>query len=122
MPALSTNSSNKKMSKLIALIIGLLLLVSNPTKTEFEGFVSNQITANLPSKNATSDRFTNQLIGGLVSKLASEATQRDNYYLLSVYTVDLAMLRLFKPELPPTVKIIGIGSKFFPLTDNQIFK
>jgi hypothetical protein len=38
------------MSKLIALIVGLLLLVSNPTKTEFEGFVSNQITANLPSK------------------------------------------------------------------------
>lgn len=110
------------MSNLIALIVGLLLLVSNPTKTEFEGFVSNQITANMPSKNQPGDRFTNQLVGGLVSKLASEATQRDNYYLLSLYTIDLAMLRLFKPELPPTVKIIGIGGQFIPITDNQIFK
>lgn len=110
------------MSNLIALIVGLLLLVSNPTKIEFEGFVSNQISANMPSKNQPSDRFTNQLVGGLVSKLASEATQRDNYYLLSVYTVDLAMLRLFKPELPPTVKVIGIGGKFVPITDNSVFK
>jgi hypothetical protein len=39
-----------------------------------------------------------------------------------VYTVDLAMLRLFKPELPPTVKIIGIGGKFIPITDNPVFK
>ena len=110
------------MSNLIALILGVLLLVTNPTKTEFEGFVSNQITANMPNNNQSGDRFANQLVGGLVSKLASEATQRDNYYLLSVYTVDLAMLRLFKPELPPTVKIIGIGSKFIPITDSQIFK
>jgi len=29
---------------------------------------------------------------------------------------------LFKPELPPTVKIVGIGGKFFPITDNQIFR
>ena len=110
------------MGNLIALIAGILLMISNPTKTEFEGFVSDQISANMPGKNQPGDRFTNQLVGGIVSKLASEATQRDNYYLLSVYTVDLAMLRLFKPDLPPTVKIVGIGGKFIPITSNQIFK
>ena len=110
------------MGKIILVIIGVVLLVTNPTKIEFEGFVSTQISANMPSKNQPGDRFTNQLVGGLVSKLASEATQRDNYYLFSMYTVDLAMLRFFNPELPPSVKIVGIGTKFIPLTDNNVFK
>ena len=110
------------MSNLIAIILGALLLITNPTKAEFEDFVGTRVAAEMPKRLQSSDRFTNQLVGTFVSKLATEATEHANYYLFSVYTVDLSPLKIFKPELPATVKILAIAGQFIPLTQNQLIK
>ena len=108
------------MSKLFALLIGLLLLITNPTESEFEGFVSTQISNNIAGKTSLGDRFASQIVAGFVSKMASGLTARANYYFFSVYTLDMTSLRAFRPEIPPAVKVVGIGGQFIPLTKNPL--
>ncbi len=110
------------MSKIFALLIGALLLMTNPTDPEFEGFISSQISNNIAGKNLFGDRFANQMVTGFVSKITSDLTQRANYYFFSVYTLDMTGLRVFRPELPPAVKVVGIGGQFIPLTKNPLIK
>jgi len=58
--------------------------------------------------------------GGLVSGLATENTLRKNYYLFSVYTVDLSVLALFGQNVPKQVKFLGIANQFVPLEEWQV--
>ena len=108
------------MGILFTLLVGVLLLITNPTSTEFEEYVSVQVTTNVAGKQPLSEQVTRQLLGGFVSKIASEHTERANYFLFSVYNVDMSGLRLFRPELPPVVNVLAIGGQFIPLTKNPV--
>jgi hypothetical protein len=110
------------MSKLFALLISVLLLITNPTEPEFEEFVSLQISNNVAGKTSLGDRFASQIVAGFVSKMASGLTERANYYFFSVYTLDMSSLRAFRPDVPSAVKVVGIGGQFIPLTKNPLIK
>ncbi len=110
------------MGALFALMIAALLLLTNPTAVEFEEYVSMQVTHNIAGKNPLGDRVARQRAGGFVAKIASGHTERENYFLFSVYNVDMSGLRLFKPELPPAVNVLGIGGQFIPLTRNPVIQ
>lgn len=93
------------------LLVAALLYFTNPTLLDFNEFLRQSfISTKDPSLVA---------ISGLISKVGTEATTRENYYLASVYTIDLSLLTLFSPEIPTSIKFLGIANQFFQISPDQ---
>ena len=101
------------MGNFLLIVVGFFLFATNPEQPEFDQFVRTTVAAKVESGNALVDMFA----GGLVSGLATENTLRKNYYLFSVYTVDLSVLALFSQNVPKQVKFLGIANQFVPLEE-----
>ena len=99
------------MGNFLLIALGFFLFASNPEQPEFDQFVRTTVAGKVESGNPLADVF----IGGLVSGMATENTRRKNYYLFSVYTVDLSVLALLSPNVPHQVKFLGIANQFVPL-------
>jgi len=99
------------MGNFLLIGLGFFLFATNPEQPEFDQFVRTTVTAKMQSGDALVDMFA----GGLVSGLATENTIRKNYYLFSVYTVDLSALALFSQNVPNQIKFLGIANQFVPL-------
>jgi hypothetical protein len=99
------------MGNFILIVLGFFLFATNPEQPEFDQFVRTTVAGKVESGNALVDT----LAGGLVSGLAKENTLRKNYYLFSVYTVDLSVLALFGQNVPNQVKFLGIANQFIPM-------
>jgi hypothetical protein len=99
------------MGNFLLIVLGFFLFATNPEQPEFDQFVRTTVTSKVASGNALVDMFA----GGLVSGLAKENTLRKNYYLFSVYTVDLSVLALLGQNVPNQVKFLGIANQFIPL-------
>jgi hypothetical protein len=120
-PPASSKQSNLK--KYLAAIGLLILLVANPNQTDFEIFLNGQINQKYPNGQEQDDFFGN-LLKGVVKTYASEylkqSTNRQNFLIFSVYTVNLTGLQNFATNLPSSAKFIGILGNFIPLTDTNI--
>jgi hypothetical protein len=93
------------------ILVATFLYFTNPTLLDFNDFLRQTfISTKDPSLVA---------ISGLISKVGTEATTRENYYLASVYTIDLSLLTLFSPEIPTSVKFLGIANQFFRVPTAQ---
>lgn len=99
------------MGNFLLIVLGFFLFATNPEEPEFDQFVRTTVAGKVESGNALVDMFT----GGLVSGLAKENTLRKNYYLFSVYTVDLSVLAMLGQNVPKQVKFLGIANQFVPL-------
>ena len=99
------------MGNFLLIVLGFFLFASNPEQAEFDQFVSTTVAGKVESGNTLVDMFA----GGLVSRLAKENTLRKNYYMFSIYTVDLSVLAMFGNNVPKQVKFLGIANQFFPL-------
>jgi len=99
------------MANFLLIVLGFFLFATNPEQPDFDQFVHTTVAGKVESGNALVDKFA----GGLVSGLAKEYTLRKNYYLFSVYTVDLSVLVLFGQNVPKQVKFLGIANQFIPL-------
>ena len=99
------------MGNFLLIVLGFFLFATNPEQPEFDQFVRTTVTSKVESGNALVDMFA----GGLVSGLAKENTLRKNYYLFSIYTVDLSVLALLSQNVPKQVKFLGIANQFVPL-------
>ena len=106
-----TSVLENHMGNFILIVLGFLLFASNPEQPEFDQFVRTTVAGKVESGNALVDMFA----GGLVSGLAKDNTLRKNYYLFSVYTVDLSVLALLGQNVPNQVKFLGIANQFIPL-------
>ena len=93
------------------LLVAALLYITNPTLLDFNDFLRQSFIATKdPSLVA---------ISGLISKVGTEATTRENYYLASVYTIDLSLLTLFSPEIPTSIKFLGVANQFYQISPDQ---
>lgn len=101
------------MKRLICLvllvIISLGLYTNNPTKDDFRRFVEEtfrkEFTINSSEKNILTS-FLSNVTSSIAGRAASSMATRDDYYLFSIYSVDI---------MDAKIKFIGIFNRFFPL-------
>lgn len=125
-PTIETNSLDSKKTsnlKIYLLAIGLAILtLANPTQTDFEIFLNNQINQKYPNSQQDED-FLGNLLKGVVKSYATDyikqSTIRQNYFILSTYTVNLTGLQNFVTTLPSSIKFVGILGTFIPLSDTN---
>ena len=101
------------MKYILLAIAVFALYVSNPSIQDFNYFVREQAN----SRMQMDDDLANAFASELVSAAAIESTYRTDYILASKFTIDTAGLRLFMPNIPLKVEVLGIGGQFIPLTD-----
>ena len=93
-----------------SLCLGGALVISNPTKADFNEYIKEQTRIN-------DNSLTGSLAGWLFSKILSIGCTRRDYYLLSVYTIDLTPLTWHDPKLPRMVRFVGIVFFIFYVTE-----
>jgi hypothetical protein len=96
---------------------------TNPSKTDFIEFASIQIKKKYPEldfkpeSNATS---LEKLISGfgntMVSNFLTESTTQKDYWIFSIFEVDMKLARDFGVK-EKNIKVIGILNKFIPMPD-----
>jgi hypothetical protein len=99
------------MGNFIFAILGLFLFATNPEPADFDQFIRSTIA----SKTESGNTFVDLLAGSVAADMTKEYTNRKNYYVFSIYTVDLSVLSIFKPDIPKQIKILGIANQFVPL-------
>ena len=107
---------------LIALLcIGLN--VTNPSKTDFIEFASTHIKNKYPDLNFKPETNANELekisagVGNtMVTNFLTESTTQKDYWILSVFEVDMKLARDFGVK-EKNIKVIGILDKFIPMPD-----
>ncbi len=98
--------------KFIVFIAAIFLFITNPTQDDFNRFAQEYTRNNTNSGEAIVD----SLAGNFVSEIAANSTYRKDYYLFSIYIVDLSIIALFSSELPNEIKILGIAGNFIPIS------
>ncbi len=98
---------------LLFLLTGALiitLIITNPSTEDFKEYLKEEMFKEYKEQQESGGILADLLakgIAGVVVELASTTTQRDNYYLFSIYTVKLDTS---KPR-----KFLGIAGHFIPL-------
>ncbi len=98
------------------------LSVTNPTKNDFVDFASLQIKKEYPhldfkaeEKASTLDKMIAGFGNALIRNYLAEATTRRDYWIFSLYEVDMKLARDFGVKAK-NMKVLGIGGTFMPLT------
>lgn len=116
----AVKSSPGRVKYYLMVASALILLVSNPSATDFEIFLSSQLNQRFP-QSQEEDNFLSNLLQGAVKNIAADylkqSTERSNYFLFSTYTVNLSGIQSFVGSLPPSAKFLGIFGNFIPLSD-----
>jgi len=94
------------------IIAVIFLYITNPTQEDFKRFAQEYTRSNTNSGEPILDSFA----GAFVAEIATENTYRKDYYIFSVYTVDLSLIALFSTNMPNDIKIFGIAGNFFPIS------
>ena len=113
----------KKIIQIIVLVlIGLALNISNPSKNEFIDFISVEIKKKYPEinlqTNADSSTVEQMLVGfgnTVITNVLKESTTQKDYWLFSVYELDMRLLRDFGAQIK-NLKVIGVAGSFIPLS------
>jgi len=102
----------KQLIVIIAVIalIGALLFVLNPDDAAFGNFVQTTVTSRLSGNSGTNSlgNFLAKTAGSIAGSLAKGVYTRHNYYLFSVYDLNLKAIG-FKG----TTQYLGIAGLFF---------
>lgn len=98
--------------KYIFIIALIFLFITNPTQEDFNRFAQEYTRSNANSGEPILDSFA----GAFVAEIAAENTYRKDYYIFSVYTVDLSLISLFSTNVPNEIKILGIAGNIFPIS------
>lgn len=94
----------------IVFIMLIGLFIANPTKEDFNDFASSFIQEEVKNANITSSKLIDGLLGILSGKIAGatvdKAFIRKNYYLFSIYELELFEINY---------RFVGILNSFIPL-------
>ncbi len=107
------------MKKLLILliIIGIALYFTNPTEEEFTIYRENYIASRIKGSEKEASKLKS-ILGDLAvevgSKLTQDLTSKENYYLFTLYEVNL--------DKQEPYKFLGIGKNFLPLQAEEPFK
>ena len=96
----------------VIIFIGIIVLVTtNPTKADFQNYVSNRMQKN----SANTEDPANKFFSALASLAMNQITERDNYFVCSIYTVNTTFFKVFSDKVPNNPKFLGIFGQFIPL-------
>jgi hypothetical protein len=114
-----TNNVAKIIGTIINIIIFILIIVlvaTNPTKADFQNYISNRIQ----KSSANTEDSSNKFFSALATLAVNQITERDNYFVCSLYTVNTTYFKMFSDKIPDNPKFLGIFGQFIPL--NVSFK
>ena len=103
----------KNMKYFILIAASAALYVSNPGIQDFSFFLREQAN----NRMRLNDETANVFVAEFLSALALEATYRTNYFIASKVTIDTSALRLFEPDMPMKLEVLGIAGQFITLSD-----
>ena len=98
----------------IAVVILIELYATNPTKKEFNEFISKQVQKKMVEKSGEQNFITN-LVAGVAGSMVNEVSERKDYVFFSTYKVDLSVIRMFGGDTKD-MTFVGIGGQFIPLS------
>ena len=101
------------MKYILLLIAGFALYATNPSIQDFNFYVREQAN----SRMRLDDDLANTFVAEFLSAAAIESTYRTDYFLASKFTIDTSAVRLFAPNIPMKIEVLGLGGQFIPLTD-----
>src|SRR5208337_518665 len=106
----------KIIGTIISVIILGALIITNPTKSDFQNYISNRIQKSSGNTEDSSNKF----LSALTTLAVNQITERDNYFVCSIYTVNTTSFKMFSDKVPDNPKFLGILGQFIPL--NVSFK
>ena len=111
------------MKYILIAILCIGLHSTNPSKTDFIEFASIQIKKKYPEldfKPESSATSLEKLISGfgntMVSNYLTESTTQKDYWILSVFEVDMKLARDFGIK-EKNLKVLGVAGTFVPLSE-----
>lgn len=78
-----------RLALILAAALTALLVLTNPGPERFEAFVQQEVARYVAAQHLPGGGLLGQLGGQLAGRLVRERTERRNYLLVSVYTLDL---------------------------------
>ena len=95
------------------LVLGVALYMFNPGEDEFATHVEERSGEYLSTRAGDSNlgQVLSDLGADVTKALAAHVTERDNYFLWSIYTIDLDGPEVSEEEW----RILGIAGRFFTL-------
>jgi predicted RNA-binding Zn-ribbon protein involved in translation (DUF1610 family) len=105
-------SSHGMRMAAVATIVFLVMAVSNPTQGDFVNYLSDSLRI-----NANDDRGGIASIrNGFASIALNLMTERKDFIIFSVYSLNTSFLRSVSDEVPENPKFIGVFGKIVPVT------
>ena len=107
------------MKKLLILlvVIAVTLFFTNPSDEEFKVYRENYISSRVNGNEKETSKLKS-ILGNLAAEvggsLTQELTSQNNYFLFTVYEVQL--------DKQEPYKFLGIGKNFLPLQTEEPFK
>lgn len=113
-------------------VIGVGLSATNPDRAAFVRWASEragrELAAELPGAPAAADSVAGDLLGGalqsmgegLIAAVLEQVTDRRDYRIFSVYSLDLGTLVALGADLSPNPLFLGIAGQFIPLRGFRI--
>ena len=111
------------MKYILIALLCIGLHSTNPSKTDFIEFASIQIKKKYPEldfKPESSATGLEKLISGfgntMVSNFLTESTTQKDYWIFSIFEVDMKLARDFGVK-EKNIMVIGVLDKFIPMPD-----
>ncbi len=105
----------RKIGYLLVLVVALF--VFNPDEEDFSSFVQERSGRFFSTRTSDTEvgRILSDLGANVTRALAEHVTSRDNYFLFSIFTVDLDGEEAEEEEW----KFLGIASRFVTLSEPE---
>lgn len=107
---------------LVVLVFGVALNASNPSKADFVEFAAVQVKKKYPNlnfKETQGDTGVERILAGfgnmMMTNYLTEYTERKDYFVLSIFTLDMHVARDFGIDAQ-NMKVMGILGQFIPLS------
>ena len=111
------------MRYILIAILCIGLNITNPSKNDFIEFASLQIKKKYPEldfkpeSNATGiEKIISGLGNTMVSNFLTDSTTQKDYFILSIFEVDMKLARDFGIK-EKNIKVLGVAGNFLPLPE-----
>jgi len=113
--AINRNTSTWQVTSVVIVLVIVFLSITNPSKTEFVQYASENISSKISDKVDSDSEIVNNLISGFTSILVDGLIQHQNFLIFSTYKLDLNLVRAFGGKMQD-VMYLGIAGQFIPLS------
>lgn len=107
---------------LVVFILGVSLNASNPSKADFVEFAAVQVKKKYPNLNfqeTAGGSGLERILAGfgnmMVTNYLNEYTERKDYFVFSIYELDMRVARDFGIQAN-NMKVLGVVGQFVPLS------